>query len=90
MEGFKAIVESLELNERIDELCETLSSDSWPALGFMIKNNATVLWESWGVAPPLDKGVCKQDQAVISAGWLRGVAKHWFTVFAGLRQCRLL
>ena len=87
MEGFKATVEALQKHERVDELYETLASTEWPGFGFMMaQGSAGVLWESWGVAPPLNAGICKVDQACISAGWLGGVAKYWFTVFAGLGQ----
>ena len=86
MTGFKATVEALQLMERVDELYETLVSKEWPGFGFMMANNATVLWESWGVAPPFNKGICRTDNAVISAGWLGGVAKYLFTVFGGIRQ----
>ena len=87
MEGFKATVEALQDHERVDELYETLASTEWPGFGFMMaQGSAGVLWESWGVAPPLNAGICKVDQACISAGWLGGVAKYWYTVFAGLGQ----
>ena len=87
MEGFKATVEALQAHERVDELYETLSSTAWPGFGFMYEaGSAGVLWESWGVAPPLNAGICKVDQACISAGWLGGVAKYWFTIFGGIGQ----
>jgi hypothetical protein len=87
MEGFKATLEALHEHERVDELYETLASDTWPGFGFMMaQGSAGVLWESWGVAPPLNAGICKVDQACISAGWLGGVAKYWFTVFGGIEQ----
>eukprot|EP01051_Picozoa_sp_SAG22_P001128 SAG22_NODE_41_length_25488_cov_6.133719_3_plen_299_part_00 len=71
----------------MDELYETLAATTWPGFGFMMaQGSAGVLWESWGVAPPLNAGICKVDQACISAGWLGGVAKYWFTVFGGIGQ----
>ena len=74
------------LPRSVDELFETLAQTSWPSFGFMVANNATVLWESWGVAPPLNAGICKTDQAVISAGWLGAIAKYPYTMFAGFGQ----
>lgn len=87
MEGFKATVEALQRYERVDELYEALTSTTWPSFGYMKEQgSAGVLWESWAVAPPLNAGICKVDQACISAGWLGGVAKYWFTVFGGIGQ----
>ena len=87
MEGFKATVEALQEHERVDELYETLSTTEWPGFGYMMAQGAAgVLWESWAVAPPLNAGICKVDQACISAGWLGLIGKYWFTVFAGFQQ----
>ena len=86
MVGFKATVESLEQFERIDELYETLVNTDWPGFGFMVANNASVLWESWGVIPPLNKGVALIDDACISAGWLGSIAKYFFTMLGGIGQ----
>jgi hypothetical protein len=87
MEGFKATLEALQKHERVDELYETLSATTWPSFGYMMAQGAAgVLWESWGVQPPLNAGICKYDQACISAGWLGGIGKYWFTVFGGIQQ----
>eukprot|EP01046_Picozoa_sp_COSAG06_P033493 COSAG06_NODE_3422_length_5370_cov_2.834187_3_plen_670_part_00 len=86
MVGFKATVEALQQFERIDELYETLANTDWPGFGFMVANNATVLWESWGVILPLNKGVALIDDACISAGWLGSIAKYFFTQFSGISQ----
>ena len=69
---------------------EAYSSTEWPGLGYMWVHNATTLWESWGVVEssvsgrPLSEGVCRTDDAVLSAGWLAGECA---CVSARMREC---
>eukprot|EP01047_Picozoa_sp_COSAG01_P050128 COSAG01_NODE_5034_length_4534_cov_1.968433_3_plen_935_part_00 len=77
MEGFKATVEALEAHERVDELYETLTTTTWPGFGFMMaRGSSGVLWESWSVAPPLNAGICKFDQACTTSSAVQAVAYY--------------
>lgn len=92
MTGFKATNEALQQLERIDEWTEAMTSREWPSFGYMLKHGATTLWESWGVVEediggrPMREGVCATDDACISAGWLGGSVKYFYTMLAGMGQ----